>query len=83
MKIALLTLALCLIPLAAAAEVEPSCPEGQQDCTIYSFGNERVTGETESGELDRTGTHRPRGNEPLVRVRTDFFPELFKSVEQI
>lgn len=83
MRIVVLTLALCLFPLAAAAESAPRCPDGQQDCVEYSFDNERVDGDRNVNELDRTRGGRRGAQEPLVRVRTDFYPELFKSVEHI
>jgi len=83
MRIIVLALALCLFPAVAAAEVERQCPREDQDCIEYTFGNERVDGTAESGAYDRTAARRSGSRERLVRVRTDFLPELYKSVEQI
>ena len=72
-----------MVPMAAAAEVEPPCPNNEENCTIYTYGDEPVDGTRTTGDLDRTSAGRRGARERLIRVRTDFFPELYKSVEQL
>lgn len=83
MRIVVLTLALCLFPLVAVAESAQQCPNGQQDCIEYSFENHDVDGDRDVNGLDSTRTGRRGAQERLIRVRTEFYRELFKSVEQI
>ncbi len=77
--------ALCLTPLAAQAETGQSeCEPDAENCTSYEIGEEEdVRGQRRSGGLVRTTGSGSRTSVSLLRARTDFIPELVKSVENI
>lgn len=83
MRIVVLTLALCLFPVVAFAEQGSQCPDGQQDCVEYTFDGDEVDGNRNVNGLDSTRGTRGGAHERLIRVRTDFYRELYKSVESI
>lgn len=73
-----LTLALATVAPAAAQDRGASAPD-----TTYDFGDDLVTGDTESpmGELIRAGLRSRR--ETLIRARAHWIPELTQSLENL
>lgn len=71
------------LPITAAAESQPTCPRGQT-CTVYDrFDTEDVRARPGEGPGDQIRAGLPGPRPSLLRVRTDFVPELLKSVEQL
>jgi hypothetical protein len=54
-----------------------------EDSTIYMFDDDVVEGVTQSPQGAIVQTRTPGKTRSLVKVRTHFIPQMFKSVEDI
>ncbi len=81
-RVMMLVVALSFAPAVASAE-QADCDDSDRDCTSYEFGDEQVDGSRDGSGLELTSSTRRRAYERLINVRSDFLPELFKSVEQL
>ena len=55
----------------------------EQDSTEYTFGDELVPGDLQRPEGERLFVRKDRARESLIRPRTSFARELWKSAEDL
>ena len=75
----LLGLSLLLLPCAARAEDAREVP----DVLNYTFEDDLVGANRRSSDLMLLHVRMRKARESLVRVRENFIPELYKSVEDL
>ena len=74
-----LTLSIATVAPAAAQDRGTSSPE----TTTYVFGDDFVTGDTESPMIDLIGSRVRSRRETLIRARAHWIPELARSLENL
>jgi hypothetical protein len=89
--VALIGVAIFLIPAAVAAQDMPSPEVGRQEGgdvqykeeTVYDFDGDDVTGNLikPDGENVQALTHGKTSS--LIKIRSDFIPEMLESVEEL
>jgi len=83
LRVAALTLALCLVPIAAIAEEAQTHCGSEGDCTEYFMDGDNVTGDLLRPDADRVSSQRALHRPPLIRVRSHFVDMMLKSVEDM
>lgn len=83
LRVAALTLALCLFPVFAAAENASTHCDNQQDCTEYFMDADDIYGGMERPDADLMTARRELHRPPLIRVRSHFVDMMLKSVEDM
>lgn len=83
LRVAALTLALCLFPIVAAAERAETHCDNEQDCTEYFMDGDDVYGGMDRPDADLMTARGEFLRPPLIRVRSHFVDMMLKSVEDM
>ena len=82
MKIMMLAVSL-LISLPIGFEASAQNQRGREDSTEYVFENDIVSGELLRPDTTIVTSRQPGNSRSLIKVRSHFIPEMFKTVEDI